>query len=109
MEEKNKRDGDIDGYRQSKNTFDAVIKAASAVIFVISIAKFRWNIASIKNKDFFRSERMMILHASLFILFILAYICLIISNMVFNRSSTDGSQRYVSQEFCRSTIAVQVF
>lgn len=105
--EKHIKDGDTQNFEQRKNAFDAVIKAAAAVLLVFSIAKFRWNIAHIKNKDFFKSERMMVLHASIFTLFIVAYICSITSSMVLNSSrEPENEEQSYSQRFCQSTIAV---
>ena len=83
----NRRDSTASSnFLQQRNAFDLCIKAASATILLVSILKFRWNAESVKNHDFFKSERMMIYHVSIFLLFILAYIALIISVMFLNHT-----------------------
>lgn len=94
---------------ERENVFDVCIKAVSAMLLVFSIAKFRWNISKMKDRDFYQSERVMILHVSFFILWIIAYICLIVSQLILNGYKTTGPNLNYVQGYCRSTISVQVF
>ena len=76
-------------------SYDAVNKLAPAILLIISIVLFRCKLKIKSSKKFFAIEKLMIVHMTLFISYVLVYTAsLLIWHLWFN---TDPASR----EYCR--------
>lgn len=89
--------------------YDLCLKAASAVLLVFSMGKFSRNMNSVKAKDLKQSEGLMIVHVTIFMIYIVAYLCLITCLIITLNTDNRTGQQYVSKTYCRAYIGFNVF
>lgn len=71
-------DPDLYSNDNAHKMYDVCLKAASAVLLVFSMGKFSRNMNSVNARDLKKSEGLMIVHVAIFMVYILAYLCLLV-------------------------------